>query len=173
MNEMKRYVVCALVCHRGAAALPRLPMPNRPSTAPGSTDLSQTKFSPKPLSFYISQGWYHCVSSCNPAYDVAADGQDHAVAGHSYDTISVTIVDPHTISVVGKKDGKAMFEQTRTVSADGKTLTVKSTGHPDERRRSRQPLKRRPSAAASRPPACTQLQATGSSRSRAGATMRC
>ena len=93
------------------------------------TDLSQTKFSPKPLTFYISQGWYHCVT-CDPAYDVAADGQDHAVAGQSFDTISVTIVDPHSISVVTKKGGQADYEQTRTVSADGKTLTVKSTGHP-------------------------------------------
>ncbi len=93
------------------------------------TDLSQTKFSPKPLTFYISQGWYHCVT-CDPAYDVAADGQDHAVAGQSFDTISVTIVDPHSISVVTKKGGQADYEQTRTVSVDGKTLTVKSTGHP-------------------------------------------
>ena len=94
------------------------------------TDLAQTKFSPKPLTFYISQGWYHCTGSCNPAYDVAADGQDHAVAGHSYDTFSVTIVDDHTISTVGKKGGTVMFEQTRTVSADGKTLTVKTVDHP-------------------------------------------
>jgi hypothetical protein len=93
------------------------------------TDLSQTKFSPKPLAFYTSQGWYHCVT-CNPSFDVAADGQDHAVTGQSYDTISVTIVDPHTISIATKKGGQADYEQTRTVSADGKTLTVNSTGHP-------------------------------------------
>jgi len=93
------------------------------------TDLSQTKFSPKPLAFYISQGWYHCVT-CNPTFDVAADGQDHAVTGQSYDTISVMIVDPHTISIATKKGGQADYEQTRTVSADGKTLTVNSTGHP-------------------------------------------
>ena len=93
------------------------------------TDLSKTKFSPKPLTFYTSAGWYHCVS-CSPAYDVQADGQDHAVSGQSYDTISVTVVDAHTISVVAKKGGAVTFEQTRTVSADGKTLAVESTGHP-------------------------------------------
>jgi hypothetical protein len=93
-------------------------------------ELAQTKFSPKPFAFYISQGWYHCTGSCNPNYDIAADGQDHPVAGHSYDTLSVTIVDDHTISTVGKKGGKVMFESTRTVSADGKTLTVKSIDHP-------------------------------------------
>jgi hypothetical protein len=93
------------------------------------TDLSKAKFSPKPLTFYTSEGWYHCVS-CTPAFDVQADGQDHAVAGQSYDTLSVTIVDAHTISVVARKGSVVTFEQTRTVSADGKTLTVKSTGHP-------------------------------------------
>jgi hypothetical protein len=93
------------------------------------TDLSRTKFSPKPLTFYTSAGWYHCVS-CTPAFDVLADGQDHGVPGQSYDTIRVTIVDAHTISVSGKKGADVTFEQTRTVSSDGRTLTVKSTGHP-------------------------------------------
>lgn len=93
------------------------------------TNMAQTKFSPKPNVFYISQGWYHCVS-CNPAFDVKADGNDQTVAGQSYDTISVKEVDPNSISVTTKKDGKADFEQTRTVSADGKSLTVKTTSHP-------------------------------------------
>lgn len=94
------------------------------------TQLAQTKFSPKPLTFYISQGWYHCTGSCNPSYDIAADGQDHAVAGHSYDTLAITVVDDHTISAVAKKGGTVMFEQTRSVSADGKSLTVKTVDHP-------------------------------------------
>jgi hypothetical protein len=95
------------------------------------TDISQTKFSPKPLIFYISQGWYHCVT-CNPAYDAATDGQDHAVSGQSYDTIAISIVDPHTIAVTYKKDGKVISEQTRTVSADGKILNVHTTSHPKD-----------------------------------------
>jgi hypothetical protein len=95
------------------------------------TDISQTKWSPKPLIFYISQGWYHCVT-CNPMFDVAADGQDHAVAGQSYDTMAVMITDDHTISVTTKKDGKVVYEQSRTVSKDGKTLTVHTVDHPKD-----------------------------------------
>jgi hypothetical protein len=129
MKAMKQYIFCALFATT-ALFVAAGSHAQSPFDGTWRVDLAQTKFSPKPLSFYISQGWYHCVGSCNPAYDVAADGQDHAVAGHSYDTLSVTIVDARTISVVGKKDGKVIFEQTRTVSADGKTLTVKSTGHP-------------------------------------------
>jgi hypothetical protein len=93
------------------------------------TNLAQTKFSPKPIVFYISQGWYHCVS-CNPAFDAKADGTDQAVTGQTFDTINVKEVDPNSIAVTTKKDGKVISEQTRTVSADGKTLTVKSTSHP-------------------------------------------
>ena len=94
------------------------------------TNMAQTKFSPKPNVFYISQGWYHCVS-CNPAFDAKADGNDQTVAGQSYDTISVKEVDPNSIAVTAKKAGKVVFEQIRSVSADGKTLTVKTTTHPE------------------------------------------
>ena len=131
MNEIKRYVVCtmfalAVLC---AAAVSHA---QSPFDGTWHADLAQTRFSPKPVSFYISGGWYHCTNSCNPPYDVAADGQDHPVSGHAYDSMSVTIVDPHTISIVAKKGGTVMWEQTRTVSADGKTLTVKSTDHPKD-----------------------------------------
>ncbi len=129
MNGMKRYAVFAMLAV-GALFVAAESHAQSPFDGTWRVELSQTKFSPKPLSFYISQGWYHCENSCNPPYDVAADGQDHAVSGHAYDTVSVTIVDPHTIKVVGKKDGTIMWEQTRTVSADGKTLTVKTTDHP-------------------------------------------
>lgn len=128
MNEMKRYLICAVLAI-ATLFVAAASHAQSPFNGTWRVDLAQTKFSPKPLSFYISQGWYHCTTSCNPAYDVAADGQDHPVTGHAYDMLSVTIVDPHTISLVGKKEGKVIFEQTRTVSADGKTLTVKSASH--------------------------------------------
>jgi hypothetical protein len=129
MSSTKRFVVCALL---SMAALSAAAASQAQSPLDGTwqVNLAQTKFSPKPLTFYISQGWYHCAGSCNPSYDIAADGQDHAVAGHSYDTLSVTVVDDHTISSVAKKGGTGIFEQTRTVSADGKTLTVKTVDHP-------------------------------------------
>jgi len=129
MSNTKRSVVCALLSI-GALCATAASQAQSPLDGTWQVNLAQTKFSPKPLTFYISQGWYHCSGSCNPAYDVAADGQDHVVAGHSYDTLSVTIVDDHTISAVGKKGGAVIFEQTRTVSADGKTLTIKTIDHP-------------------------------------------
>lgn len=128
ISSTKRYALCSLIA---TAILFAAASSSAQSPFDGTwkTDLSKSKFSPKPLTFYTSAGWYHCVS-CTPAFDVQADGQDHAVSGQSYDTMSVTIVDARTISVVAKKGSDVTFEQTRTVSADGKTLTVKSTGHP-------------------------------------------
>lgn len=52
------------------------------------------------------------------------------MTGQSYDTISVKEVDAKSIALTAKKGGTVEFEQTRTVSADGKSLTVKTTDHP-------------------------------------------
>lgn len=127
-SSIRRFALCALVAMAALSAAAGS-SPQSPFDGTWKTDLSKTKFSPKPLIFYMSGGWYHCVS-CSPAADVPADGKDHAVFGQPYDSISVTIVDARMIAVAGKKGLDATFEQTRTVSPDGNTLTFKSTGHP-------------------------------------------
>jgi hypothetical protein len=117
--------VLALLCFAGISRA------ESPFNGTWKTDITQAKFDPKPLVFYISGGWYHCVS-CTPAYDVAADGQFHAVAGQSFDEMSVTIVDDHTVSFATRKNGKVASESTRTVSPDGKMLSVHVTSHPKD-----------------------------------------
>jgi hypothetical protein len=128
MNKVERFAACALFLLPVLSA-PALSSAQSPFDGTWRTNLAQSKFSPKPNVNYLSQGWYHCVS-CNPQFDVKADGQDQPVTGQAYDTISVREVDAKTLAFAGKKDGKSEFEQTRTVSADGKTLTVKTTSHP-------------------------------------------
>jgi len=90
---------------------------------------SKEKHDPKHLVEYIAQGWYHC-ESCVPPWAVKADGTDQPVTDQDVDTLNVKEVDAKTVTVVGKKDAKVAFEQTVTVSADGKTLTVKGVAHP-------------------------------------------
>jgi hypothetical protein len=128
MKTSSRFFACALL---SVAALcgPTLCLAQSPFDGTWRIDMSKTKFSPKPYTFYVSQGWYHC-ESCSPVITIPADGQDHAVSGQSYDTLSVNASDPHSITSITKKDGKVVSEQTRTVSANGKTLTIKSTSHP-------------------------------------------
>jgi hypothetical protein len=94
------------------------------------TKMEQAKLSPKPVIFSLSNGAYDC-SSCSPKIHVKADGQDQPVTGQAYDTISVREIDAKSIEATGKKDGKTVWEQSRTVSDDGNTLTVKITSHPE------------------------------------------
>lgn len=54
------------------------------------------------------------------------DGKDYPVTGtKDYDSISGKQVDSHTAEFTLKKDGKKVGTTTRTVSADGKTMTTK------------------------------------------------
>jgi hypothetical protein len=128
MTTSSRLFACALL---SATALcgSTLCLAQSPFDGTWRIDMSQTKFSPKPQVFYVSQGWYHC-ESCSPSITIPADGQDHAVSGQTYDALSVDASDPHSLKLVTKKDGKVISESSRTVSANGKTLTVKSTSHP-------------------------------------------
>lgn len=54
------------------------------------------------------------------------------MTGQSYDTLSVRVVDPRSIAMTTKKGGKIVAEQTRTVSDDGNTMTIKVTSHPKD-----------------------------------------
>jgi hypothetical protein len=92
------------------------------------TNMDQSKLSPKPYTFSVVGGMYEC-STCAPQIKVKADGTDQAVTGQSYDTLSVRVNDSKTIVLTAKKDGKTVFEQTRTVSAEGNTLALKSTSY--------------------------------------------
>jgi hypothetical protein len=57
------------------------------------------------------------------------DGKEYAFTGApNFDTITLKQVDAHTIHSTQKRKGKDVGTTTRTVSADGKTLTMASKG---------------------------------------------
>jgi hypothetical protein len=95
------------------------------------TNMDQSKLSPKPLVFSVSNGIFDC-SSCSPKVQLKADGTDQSAIGQYYDTRSVREVDSKTIAMTDKKSGKTVSEQTRTVSDDGNILTQKITNHPQD-----------------------------------------
>jgi hypothetical protein len=87
------------------------------------------KVTGKPDVFAIVDGSYTC-SSCNPEVMIKADGVDHKVTGQAYyDSKSVKVVDPKTVETTNKLAGKVVSISTRTVSADGSTLSVKFTDY--------------------------------------------
>jgi hypothetical protein len=79
----------------------------------------------KPIVFLLADGTFRAGDRV-----LKADGKDQNVLASGYwDTVSVRIVDDHTVEVTSKKAGKPMFTETDTVSPDGNTLTqvVKDT----------------------------------------------
>ena len=57
------------------------------------------------------------------------DGKDYPLTGSAnFDTLSLKQVDSHTVHSIQKKGGKVVGETTRTVSKDGKELTLASKG---------------------------------------------
>ena len=127
MNKISRFTWVALFCMPTLYAA--VSVAQSPFDGTWKNEPSKEKRDPKPIVEYIAQGWYHC-DSCVPPEVVKADGTDQPVANQEVDTQSIKEVDANTVSVIGKKDGKVAFEQTATVSPDGKTLTVKGVGHP-------------------------------------------
>jgi hypothetical protein len=109
--------------------LPVMLFAQSPFDGTWKTNMAESKLSQKPYVFSVNNGMYDC-ESCAPKINVKADGQDQPVTGQTYDTIAVQVTDANTINVTAKKAGKAEFEQTRTVSQDGKMLTISGTSYP-------------------------------------------
>ena len=62
-------------------------------------------------------------------YEAKLDGKPSKVTGSAaIDELSLKRVDDHTIDATGKKDGKVVYTDKRTVSPDGKTYTISRTG---------------------------------------------
>ncbi len=88
----------------------------------------QSKFSSKPLTFSLKHGMYDSTGA-GVKVQIKADGRDQPVSGLPWDTFAVKEVDAHTLKLGAKKNGKVVYEQTRTASADGKTLNMQNTVH--------------------------------------------
>jgi hypothetical protein len=109
--------------------LPAMLFAQSPFDGTWKTNMASSKLSQKSYEFSVDKGMYDC-KSCSPKIKIKADGQDQSVTGQNYDTLAVQVVDANTLHVTGKKAGKPEFDQTRTASADGNTLTVSSTNYP-------------------------------------------
>ena len=62
-------------------------------------------------------------------YEATLDGKPSKVTGSAtIDELSLKRVNDHTIDATGKKGGKVVYTDKRTVSKDGKTYTISRTG---------------------------------------------
>jgi hypothetical protein len=127
MKKMHRYF--AFVVFSAGILLAGKSLAQSPFDGTWRFDPSKTIRDTKPFVTYIAQGWYHC-ESCVPPYAVKADGTDQPVSDQAIDTLNIKIVDARTVTFIGKKNGKVVYEVTSTVSADGKTRTRKGVEYP-------------------------------------------
>jgi hypothetical protein len=106
-------------------------MAQSPFDGTWKTNFEKSQLAKKPFSISLQNGVYRCIS-CNPPYEVKADGQEHQVTGQPYfDAMTVRVVDPHTVEFVSTKNGKPAGEGKNRVSDDGNTLNSEFTGHPE------------------------------------------
>lgn len=71
----------------------------------------------------LSNGEYQC-QSCEPPYQVKADGIEHPISGNPrFDSLSVRVVEDRRIVKIAKRNGVTVVESRAEVSADGQTLT--------------------------------------------------
>ena len=71
-------------------------------------------------------------------YTVSYDGKDVPVKGQpAYDMTSARRIDKNTTELARKKGGKVVQTATRTISADGKTMAVTTTGTDEKGRKIR------------------------------------
>lgn len=70
-------------------------------------------------------------STSRVEYTVKFDGKDHPITGSALDSVAVKRINANTVERSGKVAGKIVETATRTVSADGKTLTILTKGNLD------------------------------------------
>jgi len=130
MIGVERISICATVV-LAVFLSPALCASQTPFDGTWRIQIDQSRFSPKPMVIFLSEGWFHC-KSCNPQLNVRADGTDQQVLGQAYDTISVREIDPKTTHILIKKAGKVLIDETQSVSGNARMLTVKTTKYPSE-----------------------------------------
>ncbi|HEX8026729.1 MAG TPA: hypothetical protein VF484_11050 [Candidatus Limnocylindrales bacterium] len=69
----------------------------------------------------LANGTYRCLS-CDPPYEVAADGAPHAVPGQAgFDTLAIAVVDDRTVRRVASRAGQVVVDATTVLSPFGHT----------------------------------------------------
>ena len=86
----------------------------------------------RPYVLVVDQNEFRCAS-CTPSLSVKPDGQFHEVSGHAFDSRAVKIVDPRSIEVIDRKNGKVLEDQTFVASQNGKQLRVRVVDESGER----------------------------------------
>jgi len=142
MSKLLVLAVLAIVSATGGGAIAQAAAPD-PVIGTWQLNVSKSKFTPGPA----PKSETRTYSQSGPSITLVIkrvgadgkemtsqatyqlDGKDYPWTGDpSFDSLSVKQVDSNTVKFTQKKAGKVVSTGSRTVSKDGKTLTLKSKG---------------------------------------------
>ena len=103
-------IACYIVATTGSASAADEPLLN------GTWQLN-----PETMELRLNRGIFEC-RSCEPFIQVEADGIDHFAPRSGYETMRITKIDEHTVSIVGKWARTTTSTTVMTVAADGGTM---------------------------------------------------
>jgi hypothetical protein len=143
MHTFLRTLLVGTVLAIGVTAVASAAGAVEPVVGTWKLDLAKSKFNPGPAPKSQTRMYAATADGIDLTYTgVAADGsavsgkssfkydgKDYPITGSAdYDTLSLKRIDANTIESTQKKAGKPVGKTVRTVSSDGKVLTLKSKG---------------------------------------------
>jgi hypothetical protein len=143
MRTFFRTLLIGTVLAIGGAAVASAADASDPVVGTWKLNLAKSTFSPGPAPKSQTRAYVATADGIEMMYTgVAADGsavngrstfkydgKDYPITGSAdYDTLSLKRIDATTVESTQKKAGKATGKTVRTVSGDGKALTLKSKG---------------------------------------------
>lgn len=142
MKAILTTVIAAALLTVGAVATAEAPAAN-PVVGTWVIDLAKSTFNPGPppksdtrtyaqTADGLSMTWKYVGADGKEIIvetTFKADGKDYPVKGSpNFDTLAVTQIDSRSVKSEQKRGGKVIGHSTRTVSADGKVLTLTGEG---------------------------------------------
>jgi hypothetical protein len=143
MHKSLQMLIVGVVLNIGAVAMVSAATGADPTDGTWTLNVAKSKFSPGPAPQSHTRSYATTSQGVALTYSVVSadgtktsgqsnykyDGKDYPITGSpDFDTLAVTRIDAFTAKSVQKKNGKSIGTTLRTVSKDGKVLTLSSKG---------------------------------------------
>ena len=143
MHKSLQMFVVGMLLSIGSVAMVSAAAAADPTDGTWTLNIAKSKFSPGPAPQSHTRTYATTAQGVALSYTVVAadgskssghsnykyDGKDYPITGSpDFDTLAVTRIDAYTTTSVQKKNGKSIGTTTRTISKDGKVLTLTSKG---------------------------------------------
>jgi hypothetical protein len=102
--------------------------PNDPFAGEWTEDMSKSRMRQGLVLKIVGDGSGGVRFSGDFSYDAHFDGKPYDLKNSRNDTVQLAMVDAHTVDAVYRRDNQVTQKDRYVVSADGRTMTVTSTG---------------------------------------------